>query len=370
MNIQRDLRRFKDIVRGKIKSELRKYISHGEMLGRTGRGTVTIPLPQIELPRFRYGSQSAGGVGQGEGDVGDQVPGESEDGEPGEGQGAGEGPGEHQLEVELSIQELAEILGEELELPKIEPKGTKQLTAERDRYSNISNVGPDSLRHFKRTYKEALRRQIAAGVYNPDNPIIIPIRQDMRFRTWKTVLKQENNAVIVYVMDVSGSMGDEQKEIVRIESFWIDTWLRSQYKGIETRYVIHDATAKEVDQDTFYRTRESGGTLISSAYSLVNDMLEKNYPVNEWNVYVFHFSDGDNWSNDDTKICVKLMEEKLLGRCNLFCYGQVESRYGSGQFYKDLAEQYGLAHDKVVLSKIENREAIVRSIKEFLGRGK
>ncbi len=70
------------------------------------------------------------------------------------------------------------------------------------------------------------------------------------------------------MMDVSGSMGDEQKEIVRIESFWIDTWLRKQYKGLETRFIIHDAVAREVDRDTFFHTRESGGTMISSAYKL------------------------------------------------------------------------------------------------------
>jgi uncharacterized sporulation protein YeaH/YhbH (DUF444 family) len=371
MNIQTDLRRFKDIVRGKIKSELRRFISQGELVTRSNRGNVSIPLPQIELPRFRFGSQNSGGVGQGDGEPGDPVPGQEDgDGEPGQGQGAGQDPGKHELEVELSLEELAEILGQELELPKVEPKGSKQLTAEKDRYSGITRVGPNSLRHFKRTFKEALKRQIATGVYQANNPVIVPVKTDMRFRSWKTVLKQENNALIVYIMDVSGSMGDEQKEIVRIESFWIDTWLRSQYKGMDTRYIIHDASAKEVDQDTFYRTRESGGTLISSAYTLLADMLEKDYPIDDWNVYVFHFSDGDNWSNDDTKLCMSILDTKVLPRVNLFCYGQVESRYGSGQFFKDLAEVYTLTHEKVTLSKIENREAIVRSIKDFLGKGK
>ena len=76
------------------------------------------------------------------------------------------------------------------------------------------------------------------------------------------------------MMDVSGSMGDEQKEIVRIESFWIDAWLKKQYKGLETRYIIHDAVAREVDRDTFFRTRESGGTMISSAYKLAAQIID------------------------------------------------------------------------------------------------
>jgi uncharacterized sporulation protein YeaH/YhbH (DUF444 family) len=208
-----------------------------------------------------------------------------------------------------------------------------------------------------------LRRQIASGIYNPDQPVIIPIKQDMRFRSWKTDVRHENNAVIIYMMDVSGSMGDEQKEIVRTEAFWIDTWLRSQYKGIETRYIIHDATAREVDQETFFRTRESGGTLISSAYKVCEKMIETDYPPADWNIYPFHFSDGDNWSGEDTRMCLEILEKSLLPVCNVFCYGQVESRYGSGQFYKDLKEHFGSQHESVILSRIENKEGILQSIK-------
>ncbi len=111
------------------------------------------------------------------------------------------------------------------------------------------------------------------------------------------------------MMDVSGSMGDEQKEIVRIESFWIDAWLRRQYKGLESRYIIHDAVAREVDRDTFFRTRESGGTMISSAYRLCGAAHRRALPAAEWNIYPFHFSDGDNWSMDDTLTCIELHEE-------------------------------------------------------------
>jgi uncharacterized sporulation protein YeaH/YhbH (DUF444 family) len=171
------------------------------------------------------------------------------------------------------------------------------------------------------------------------------------------------------MMDVSGSMGDEQKEIVRIESFWIDTWLRSQYEGIESRYIIHDAMAKEVDRDTFFRTRESGGTMISSAYKLCARIIEDEYPAAEWNIYPFHFSDGDNWSVDDTQSCVEILRDKLLPVANLFCYGQVESPYGSGQFIKDLHEHFG-DEERVVTSEIKNKDAIMDSIRDFLGKGK
>jgi sporulation protein YhbH len=368
-NIKRDHGRFRQIIKGKIKQDLKKYVTHGEMIGRKGKDLVTIPLPQIEIPHFKYGDREQGGTGQGDGKPGDAV-GQGDPNQPGQGEEAGNQPGEHLLEVDLSLQELAEILGEQLELPKIEPRGHKTVRAKTEKYSGISSQGPNSLRHFKRTFKEALKRQISSGTYNPERPVIIPIKKDQRFRSWKADVRNENNAVIVYMMDVSGSMGDEQKEIVRTEAFWIDTWLRSQYKGIETRYIIHDATAREVDEQTFFRTRESGGTLISSAYKLCEKIIESEYPPSDWNIYPFHFSDGDNWSGEDTRLCMEILEQKLLPMCNVFCYGQVESRYGSGQFFKDLKEYFGTEHEEVILSKIENKEGILQSIKDFLGKGK
>ncbi len=335
------------------------------MLGKKGKDFVSIPIDQINIPHFRLSSRKMGGVGQGEGDVGQPV-GSGDDAGVGP---AGDAPGRHILEVDISLDELAEMLGNELELPNIEPKGKKNITAHKDKYTGVSDAGPESLRHFKRTYKRALRRQIASQAYNPDNPIIIPIREDKRYRTWKVTSEPESNAVIIYMMDVSGSMGDEQKEIVRTESFWIDTWLNYQYENIETRYLIHDALAREVDKETFYHTRESGGTIISSAYKLAASMIKQEYATSEWNIYLFHFSDGDNWGEIDTDECILLLKDELLPSANLFCYGQVESPYGSGQFIKDL-EDYLPEEEALILSEIPDKEGIYDSIKEFLGKGK
>src|SRR5215471_105697 len=200
LRIDQDHRRFREIVRGKIKQNLRKYITQGEMLGKKGKEVVSIPLPQIDIPHFRFGSKQTGGVGQGDGEAGDPL-------------------GQHLLEVDVTMEELAQILGEELRLPRIEPKGKERIVARKDRYTGVRNTGPESLRHFRRTFKQALRRQIASGTYDPKNPLIVPVREDKRYRSWRSDPLPQSNAVIVYMMDVSGSMGDEQKEIVRIESF-------------------------------------------------------------------------------------------------------------------------------------------------------
>ena len=164
-------------------------------------------------------------------------------------------------------------------------------------------------------------------------------------------------------------MTDEQKEIVRIESFWLDTWLRSQYRGLESVYIIHDASAKEVDRDTFFHTRESGGTMISSAYKVCGDLIDAEFNPEQWNIYAFHFSDGDNWSAEDTLGCVEILKNRIIPASNVFCYGQVDSPYGSGQFIKDLRQHFG-GNDGVIVSEIANRDRIVESIRDFLGKGK
>ena len=368
LRIDQDHARFRQIVRGKIRQNLRKYISQGELIGKKGKDLVSIPVPQIEIPRFRFADRQQGGVAQGEGEPGDPVSGSKSPDPNGKGQ-AGSDAGDHLLEVELTLDELAEILGEELELPRIENKGKTSIVHRKDRYVGIRNVGPNSLRHFKRTFRQALRRQISLGTYDARRPVIIPSREDMRYKSWKEDREPVANAVILYMMDVSGSMGDEQKEIVRMETFWIDVWLRKHYQGLETRFIIHDAVAREVDRDTFFRTRESGGTMISSAYKLAAQIIERDYPTSDWNIYPFHFSDGDNWSVDDTLLCVDILKNTLLPVSNLFCYGQVESPYGSGQFIKDLNEHFK-GDDHVVVSEIRNRDAIVESIRTFLGQGK
>lgn len=365
-NIEKDYARFRDIVKGVVRRNLRKYISRGEILGKEGKRTVAIPVPEIEIPRFKFKGQDQSGVGQGDGEEGDPLGGAK--GEEGAGK-AGDKPGEHVLEAEITVDELAEILGDELELPKIKPRGTATLRVVKQRFTGIARVGPESLRHFKRSYREALKRQISAGLYNPDDPAVIITREDRRYKSFKKQMSRESNAVIIYMMDVSGSMGDEQKEIVRIESFWIDTWLRHNYKGIQSRYIIHDARAREVDRETFFRTKESGGTMISSAYSLCAQIVENEYPFDDWNVYPFHFSDGDNWSAEDTAKCVEILSKSLLPRSNMFCYGQVKSPYGSGQFIKDLRDAFP-EEEKLVLSEIPDRDGIVQSIRDFFGKGK
>src|SRR5512147_2564031 len=132
-SIEQDTSRFRQIVRGQVRQNLRKYMSNGELIGRQGRELVSIPIPEIELPHFRFGGRQ-GGVGQGEGEVGMPLG----PGQPGDGHGeAGDQPGDHILEVELTMEELVELIGEELGLPRIQPKSKNQVEGDITRYTGI-----------------------------------------------------------------------------------------------------------------------------------------------------------------------------------------------------------------------------------------
>lgn len=368
--IQQDHQRFRQIVRGKIRKDLRRFLTRDELIGREGRRAVSIPVHDIDIPTFRYGDNNAG-VGMGEGGEGEPV-----GGQPGEGENAGgEDEGRHILEVDVDLDELADILAEELHLPRIKPRGQHRITTIKDKYSGIRPVGPSGLRNFKRSYKEALKRQLAMGEYDPANPVIIPVREDLRFRSWNEVKKPQSNAAIILMMDVSGSMGDEQKDLVRLEAFWIDTWLRRNYEGIETRYIVHDVRAAEVDKKTFFSMREDGGTRISSAYAACKEMLEASYDPADWNIYLFHFSDGDNSSEADNRACVKILDDHLIPRSNMFGYCQVHSAYGSGNFVNVLHEAFpdGRADEdgpRVITSRVNQKADIYDSLKTFFLPGR
>lgn len=366
-SIERDRARFRDVVRGRVREDLKRYLSSSELIGRRAGRSISIPVPEVVLPRLRFGANESLGVGQGPGEEGEAVP-----GTPSQGDGAGpagDGAAEHLLEVEVELEELAAMLAEELELPAIEPRGTSQLPASGARYTGLREHGPKGLRHTRRTFKRALVRSLSEGSWDPAHPRVLLLPEDERFRMRKQEPRPCSSACVFHVMDISGSMGREQKEMVRSQAFWIDTWLRSQYETVEIVYLVHDAAAKEVEEEEFFALRESGGTKISSAYELLLDVITSRYDPGQWNLYPFQYSDGDNWSARDTSRCIELLREGILPRVNQFCYGQVKSAYGSGQYLRDL--RTGLAeHPGLVATAIDNREEIPEALRAFLGRGR
>lgn len=350
---------------GKLRRDLKKYITHSDIYGYTKGKTVAIPVIDIDLPRFRYGKAGSGGVGQGDGNVGDPL------GDPDPdiwNFGPGNAPGEHIPEVEITLDELAEILGAELSLPRIQPRGRNLLEAPVHKYRSISRVGPSSLLHFKRSYREALKRQCLLNAYNFKAPLVVIQRPDRRYREWVTKEMPQNNAVILYGMDVSGSMGEVEKDIVRHTAFWIDLWLKHHYPGLVRRFFLHDTRCIEVTEDEFYRTHAGGGTNISAYLKTIHELIVREYPVSDWNIYPIYCSDGDNWGEDNPK-CIELLTSDILPEVNVFLYLQVRKSTSGKSFYDILHEKFKTEDNgNVAYAMATSRGDILDAIRTLLGR--
>jgi uncharacterized sporulation protein YeaH/YhbH (DUF444 family) len=366
--ILKDLERFKRIVRGEIRKNLKELIETGSIVGQKGSRIVKVPIKAIRIPQFRYDPHEQGGIGVGEGEIGEPV--QIDPDQNGFGQ-AGYGPGPHFREVEIELRELAEILGEELELPRIQPKGHRHVLSGDEEYEDISTVGPQALLMKRRAFRKGLLRHLLMSP--PPSPhetvIVTPIKEDMRYLYGQPSEKPEANCVIIFMRDASGSMSGEKTEIIRQENWWIDLWLRTNYTNVERVYIVHDYEAQEISEEDFYSLSTGGGTRISSAYELCNRIIDRRYSPDHWNIYAFHFSDGENWIGDTENACVPILQEQLLPKVNLFCYGQVTlGRRSPGLHLVKLRER--IADDRLVTSIISDREDILRSIKEFLGKGR
>ena len=303
--IEGDWKDFRDVVSGKIREALKRHIKTGRIV--RDRGTISIP--EIEVPHIVYGKNPTG-VGRGPGKEGDVV---GED--PKKGQGAGNQPGEGII-INLDMEFVLKFMQDELELPNLKPKPSEVFEDKKYKYTNVSLIGPESLRHNRRTLLQAIKRRAMMGDsdllqplpgFSVPMPVVDVINDDKRYRQYKEYQLPSNNAVIIFARDGSGSMGAEHCDIVSDMSWWIDTWIRQFYKRTERLYVWHDTSAMEVDEDKFYKYRFGGGTLCSSALKYISKQFKDRFPPNKWNIYVFYFTDGDNWDEDTPEFlgCLK-----------------------------------------------------------------
>lgn len=362
-NIDSDYERFREIVKGHVRKNLKEYIVNGELIGKDNNGIVKVPLPYIKLPKFVFDDSGDSGIGQGDGNEDDVLyPGENDGSEPGDGEG------EIIRDAELTLEELADILGEQLGLQDLKPKSVDQLLEKKDRYKSIRRAGPESLRHFRRTYKAALKRQISSGEYNPSNPRVIPVREDKRYRSWKTTPEPNARALVVHMRDISGSVDDEMIEVIRRTSWWIDLWIWAKYNNrVQQEYLVHHSDAKLVKRDEFFDINgSSGGTVISSVLKASKDLFNgrlSNYPHELWNIYLFYYSDGDNIKNDNPE-CMYLLKNDILPYANSFCYGHLSSSATDfEQGIRELSGSYPIVHYAGIPSKIK----ILDALRIFLG---
>jgi len=352
-----DQSRHQQKVREAIKQNLPDLLSEENIILSDGRQIIKIPIRSLDEYRFMYNHNKRKHVGQGDGDsqVGD-VLGTDPASANGKGEGAGDQPGDDVVEAEISIAELENLLFEELELPYLKRKEKEQIEVKDVRFNDVRRKGIMSNIDKKRTILENLRRNSRDG--RPEIAGITP--DDLRFKTWEEIVKPQNNAVILAMMDTSGSMGSFEKYCARSFFFWMTRFLRRQYEKVEIVFIAHHTEAKEVSEEEFFTRGESGGTICSSAYIKALEIMDSRYPPSLYNIYPFHFSDGDNLTSDNER-CVRLIHE-MLKRANLFGYGEVNQYNRSSTL---MSAYKHLDHQQFLYYVIKEKSEIYHALKTF-----
>jgi len=359
---QKDARRHREKQREAIKKHLPEIISEQSIITGNRGKKIKIVIRSLDIPHFRRKTkddQDAIGIGQGKGAPGDVIGSRKI---PGQGKGpqAGKEAGSEYIETEVDLEELIDLMFEDAGLPKLDPKSVREIMVRLGfKISGRSKAGPWPLIAPGPTAKEGYKRfwnflaaleketkldqlicfsalKQANGLikdaldllkdpnFKPQFDKVVPFpiiyHEDLRFLKIKDKERPESRAVVIAMMDVSGSMDEEKKYFARLMLFWLVEFLRRIYLRVEIRFIVHHAEASLVDEHTFFHTQESGGTVSSTAYQLARELVEQEYPTSSWNAYLFHFSDGEDFNPQDAVAeIIKCFQRGI----NMFGYGQI-----------------------------------------------
>ncbi|MHC1743568.1 MAG: DUF444 family protein [Syntrophobacteraceae bacterium] len=304
---------------------------------------TTIEEKLIHDSRDEEEQEQGEGGGSGDAQEGEVIGEEPMDGQPGSGAGgAGQGEGgEHELES--SAYDLGRILTEKFELPNLREKGKKRSLTRYTYDLTDRNKGFGQVLDKKATLKCILETNIALGRVSDvdaiDTSSLVVSPRDEVYRILSREKDLESQALVFFVRDYSGSMSGNPTEIVVTQHVLIYSWLLFQYeKQVETRFILHDTDAKEVDDfHTYANSSVAGGTRVESAYRMVNEIVERDNLARDYNIYVFHGTDGDDWDTEGSKTVPEL--RKMLTYANRVGI-TVASGGGGGMPYTSSVERY------------------------------
>ncbi len=356
----RDAQRHQEKLKEAFRKKLHDIISEENIITSDGNKKIKVPIRSLDQYRFIFDRKREKQTGQGDGDteVGDIV---GREHRRGDGPGAGNEDGEEYYEAEIFLDDLVEMMMEDLQLPRLDPKKKADLTVPETEWNEVSKRGTLSNIHKKRTIIENMKRNAkrTGKAYFGD-----VINDDLRYKSWNTIHKPITSAVIFAMMDTSASMYAEKKYIARAFYFWMVQFLRKKYMEVDIVFISHTTTAKVCTEDEFFHRTESGGTFVSSAYQMALDLIEKKYDPNIWNIFAFHFSDGETWGTDEIK-CVELIQ-KLLIPCNMVGYGEINTMEEDSNWttlYKTFEEK--IKDEKFVMSILNDKKDVYRVLQEF-----
>ncbi|MCP4293963.1 MAG: DUF444 family protein [bacterium] len=318
-----------------------RKIRIGKLAKATRKGQKVIVVPTTVEEKFMHdpnfseeeeGGGGAGGCGEGEeGEVIGEQPVRPQEGE-GEGTGPGGGDGENH-EMESNAYDLGKILTEQFSLPNLENKGKKRSLTRYTYDMTDRNRGFGQLLDKKATLRQIVETNIALGRVKGNEPVdpsefmIAP--RDKVYRILSKEKDYESQAMIFFLRDYSGSMSGKPTEVVVAQHVMIYSWILYQYEGqVESRFILHDTEAKEVeDFYTYHNSRVAGGTKVSSAFKMVNEIVKKENLAQDYNIYVFHGTDGDDWDTEGKESLPEI--EKMLAYTNRLGVTIAENSYGS-----------------------------------------
>lgn len=372
-----DRQRHRQKVRKSIQENITDIIAEQSIIGKDKNKIIKVPIRGVKEYRFIYGENQSG-VGQGDGNSQPgQVLGKQEGKEQGQNKAGGQ-PGQDYYETDVTLEELVGIMFEDLELPYMERKILQEVMSERQsKRKGYRKAGIRIRLDKKRTAKARIKRRLAvqrgedgegAGELDDEEERFPFHSDDMIFRYLKEDVRPDSNAVVVCIMDTSGSMDTMKKYLARSFFFLLHSFVETKYENVEIVFVAHHAEAREVTEEEFFSKGESGGTCISSGYNKALEIIWARYHPALWNVYAFHCSDGDNFETDNL-VTLKAARD-LCEVCNLFGYGEIKP--GASVAYESsmLSQFSGLRKEAnnfhTVLMRDKND--IWPMFKEFLSR--
>jgi len=364
---QWDRKRHRQLVEEAIKKNIGGIIAEESIIGQDGNKKIKVPIKGIKEYQFIYGKNTSGASsGQGNEQRG-QVVGKA-NGEESQGAGGpGSEAGEDIFETEVTLDELVQYLFEDLQLPDMERKKLASIEATRRfKQSGYQRKGIPPRLAKKKSVMEKIKRTKSAQNGNVLPEERQPFREeDLRFFRVKEEQRRHSNAVVICIMDTSGSMDQTKKYLARSFYFLLYQFVRYRYEHVEVVFVAHTTEAREVNEQEFFHKGESGGTFISSGYAKALEIIDQRYNPEVWNIYAFHCSDGDNWTEDNPQALA--LAEKLCEVCNLFGYGEVAAtgywQKSIGQLFREIIQS-----DHFVTASITTKEDVWPAFKRLLAK--
>ena len=328
--------RHKKKIEKAIKESIKDVVAEESIIGQNGKKKIRIPVRGLKEYRFIYGNneknKTVGSGGQHGLKRGQKIG--QKRAEKGQGQGTGKASdqkGDQYYDVEVSLEELAEYLFADMDLPDLEKKQFRFITDETIKRKGYRFQGIRPRLSKKETLKRKIRRQKMAektGTYDPESGERFPFhKDDLKYHHIKPKSKENSAAVIFFLMDVSGSMSQDRKYLARSFFFLLYQFLNHRYERVEVVFISHSTVAERVNEDDFFKVGTYGGTIISSALNKQLDIIDKEFHPNTWNIYTFYCGDGENWSSDNEK-CIDLFKEiKDLSQLTTYC--EINEHYGN-----------------------------------------